>query len=98
MVKKWKVYLLAFMSLVICVVTFFGLSTMNAYAFSGANSSLTEQELYNATNTYNVDADCFDKNDIFNITSKPSSIYPTQYKFSYNLVMTDQRSLRLLVK
>ena len=52
MVKKWKVYLIALMALAMCITTFFGFSTMNAYAFSGTNSSLTEQELYNATNTY----------------------------------------------
>ena len=55
MVKKWKVYLIALITLVMCITTFSGLSTMNVYAFSGTNSSLTEQELYNATNTYNVD-------------------------------------------
>lgn len=77
---------------------FLGLSIQHTFAFSGVVDIQSEKDLYNATNTYNVDADCFDKNDIFNITSKPSRIYPTQYKFSYNLVMTDQRSLRLLVK
>ena len=62
MVKKWKVYLIALITLVMCITTFFGLSTMNVYAFSGTNSSLTEQELYNATNTYNVDNSCFNLN------------------------------------
>lgn len=52
MVKKRKIYLIALITLVMCITTFFGFSTMNAYAFSGTNSSLTEQELYNATNTY----------------------------------------------
>lgn len=86
MVKKWKVYLITFMSLVICVVTFFGLTTINAFAFSGTNISLTEQELYNATNTYNVKNDIFTDTGVFLSTRDEDRITEkTQYNIAYNM-------------
>ncbi len=98
MVKKWKVYLIALITLVMCITTFFGLSTLNAYAFSRTNSSLTEQELYNATNTYNVDNSGFidgeyqPNSDEDNAKKTNNLIYNIRYNMSQknsNQVMND---------
>lgn len=93
MVKKRKIYLIALITLVMCITTFFGFSTMNAYAFSGTNSSLTEQELYNATNTYNVETDCFKDNGDFNTITDSSRVYSTQYEISYNLTQKNNNQV-----
>ncbi len=93
MVKKWKVYLIALITLVMFITTFFGLSTMNAYAFGGTNSSLTEQELYNATNTYNVETDCFKDNGNFDTITDSSRVYSTQYEISYNLTQKNNNQV-----
>ena len=55
MVKNLKAYLIAIMALAMCIFTFLSLSTLKVFAYSGNATTLTEQQLYNATNTYNVD-------------------------------------------
>ena len=93
MVKKRKIYLIALITLVMCITTLFGLSTINAYAFSGTNSSLSEQELYNATNTYNVNAGCFEGNGDFHTIDDSSRKYSTQYEISYNLTQKNNNQV-----
>ena len=85
MAKKFKMYLIALLAIVMCISGFFGLSTINVFAFSGTNNILSEQELYNLTNTYNVSADCFKENGEFKISSDCLREKPNQYKISYNL-------------
>lgn len=90
MVKKLKVYLIALMAIMVCITTFFGVSTINAFAFSGTNGSLTEQELYNETNTYNVETNCFKKNGAFNTITDSARLHPSQYEISYDLTQKKQ--------
>lgn len=61
MTNKVKIYLIVAIMFVMCIFTFLSLSTLKVFAYSGA-TTLTEQQLYNATNTYNVDNSCFNSN------------------------------------
>ena len=62
MTKKIKTYLMVTILFVMCIFTFLSLSTLKVFAYSGNATVLTEQQLYNATNTYNVNASCFNSN------------------------------------
>ena len=93
MVKKLKVYLIALMAIMVCITTFFGVSTINAFAFSGTNGSLTEQELYNETNTYNVETNCFKKNGAFNTITDSARLHPSQYEISYDLTQKNNNQV-----
>ena len=62
MTKKGKYFLITIISIIMLITTFLGIGLQSAFAFSGIPNTLTEQELYNATNTYNVNASCFNSN------------------------------------
>ena len=62
MIKKSKYVLITIIAIIMFLTMFLGLSTQYAFAFSGVADIQSEKELYNATNTYNVNASCFNSN------------------------------------
>ena len=75
-----------------CIVAVLGagMGTIRAFAsYQGNSTGLTEQELYNQTNTYNVSGDCFNENGTFKSVSDSNYENP-QYRLSY--VMTSKNS------
>lgn len=94
MIKRMKS-----VSVVLCVIValsafaMFGLNERTAKAYGGI-ASLTEQQLYNETNTYDASSDCFDENGEFITTwvqnRKTSKI---QYNISYNMSAKQSRAL-----
>ena len=62
MTNKVKIYLIVAIMFAMCIFTFLSLSTLKVFAYSGNATTLTEQQLYNETNTYNVNASCFNSN------------------------------------
>ena len=85
MTKKSRVCLIIFVAILIGISMFCGLSNIEASAFSGSNNTLNEQKLYDETNTYDVDPDCFEddgriKTEIISTREYPQ--YNILYKFN----------------
>lgn len=55
--------------LVLLLACCIGVSFTQAWAFTGITTELTEEQLYNETNTYNVSHECFDGNGNFITTT-----------------------------
>lgn len=63
----------------------FGFNVLSASAYVGF-STLSEQELYNATNTYNISENCFDDEGRFqHVTEHERIDNEEQYHLSYNM-------------
>ena len=65
-----------------CIVAVLGagMGTIRAFAsYQGNSTGLTEQELYNQTNTYNISGDCFNENGTFKSVSDSNYENP-QYR------------------
>lgn len=92
MIKKFKKLLICMGLSSFLMMSFWGLNSQNVFAFSGTNNTITEETLYNETNTYNVNGNCFDDNNQFIKTivdvpdgSKTERYNPYQYNISYNM-------------
>ena len=73
-----------------CIVAVLGagMGTIRAFAsYQGNSTGLTEQELYNQTNTYNISGDCFNENGTFKSVSDSNYEHP-QYRLSYVMTVT----------
>ncbi len=81
---------LRYFSLTICLFIFlsiigaFTLNKLNAFAYAGM-ATLSEEELYNATNTYNVMSTCFNEDGTFIVETETSRSNPNQYYLNYDL-------------
>lgn len=82
MTKKSRVCLIIFVAILIGISMFCGLSNIEASAFSGSNNTLNEQKLYDETNTYDVDPDCFEDNGRIKTEIISTREYP-QYNILY---------------
>lgn len=52
MIKKFKKLLICMGLSSFLMMSFWGLNSQNVFAFSGTNNTITEETLYNETNTY----------------------------------------------
>ena len=85
MKNKFKCIGLILCAIGILVFVSFSLKVLNVQAYTGL-SEIDEKSLYNETNTYDVDNDCFDGNN-FIATYEPSILSNSKfrYKLKYNL-------------
>lgn len=87
MIKKLEIS-----CILVCVIAVFlsmailGFDPNTAKAYNGV-ATLTEKELYDETNTYNVNSSCFDKNTGEFITTwiDGKKTNKTQYNISYDM-------------
>ena len=81
-------------AMVLSVVLVVSIRNVSAMAYSGV-ITLTEKELYDETNTYNVNSSCFDKNTGEFITTWIDSkkTNKTQYNISYDMSTKQNRSV-----
>ena len=95
MIKKLEIS-----CILVCVIAVFlsmailGFDPNTAKAYNGV-AALTEKELYDETNTYNVNSSCFDKNTGEFITTwiDIKKTNKTQYKISYDMSVRQNRSV-----
>lgn len=95
MIKKLEIS-----CILVCVIAVFlsmailGFDPNTAKAYNGV-ATLTEKELYDKTNTYNVNSSCFDKNTGEFITTWIDSkkTNKTQYNISYDMSAKQNRSV-----
>lgn len=95
MIKKLEIS-----CILVCVIAvFWGMAILGfdpnmAKAYNGV-AALTEKELYDETNTYNVNSSCFDKNTGEFITTwiDIKKTNKTQYKISYDMSVRQNRSV-----
>ena len=95
MIKKLEIS-----CILVCVIAvFWGMAILGfdpnmAKAYNGV-AALTEKELYDETNTYNVNSSCFDKNTGEFITTWIDSkkTNKTQYNISYDMSVRQNRSV-----
>ena len=95
MIKKLEIS-----CILVCVIAvFWGIAILGfdpnmAKAYNGV-AALTEKELYDETNTYNVNSSCFDKNTGEFITTwiDIKKTNKTQYKISYDMSVRQNRSV-----
>ena len=71
----------------------FWLPFLCGFAESPITSEINEMELYNLTNTFNVNSDCFDENGTFICTKDENYLDSIQYHLSYDMTVRNDNEV-----
>lgn len=93
MTRKSKNILITIISTIMILTVILGFGMQNVFAFSGVPNTLSEKDLYNATNTYDVSESCFNNGTFVTTVDNNRITNQTEYNITYNMLQKNNNQV-----